>query len=63
MKLSVPNELFFTVFFEKEDVSKRIRDIFEEFYGEMDRAFTKTEPKEIYNSMTQDKYKHEIKWN
>ena len=50
MKLSVPNELFFTVFLGKEDSSKRMRDIFEEFYGEMGKAFTVTDPKEIYNS-------------
>lgn len=63
MRLSVPNELFFTVFFGKENASKRMRDIFEEFYGNIDKAFTNTEPKEIYNSRAQDKYEHEIKWN
>ena len=50
MKISVPNELFFTVFFGKENASKRMRDIFEEFYGDIGKAFTGIEPKTMYNS-------------
>lgn len=41
--------------FGKENASKRMRDIFEEEYGEMGKAFANIEPKEIYNSRAQDK--------
>lgn len=63
MKLRVPNELFFTVFFGKENASKRMRDIFEEFYGNANEAFTDTHPKEIYDSEAQEKYERIVKWN
>ena len=50
MKLSVPNELFFTVFLGKEESSKRMRDIFEEYYGNINQAFTGLDPMSIYDS-------------
>lgn len=49
MKLSVPNELFFTVFLGKENASKRMRDIFEEFYEDTNKAFTRIQPKAMYD--------------
>lgn len=44
MKIWVPNELIFTVLLGKENASKRMRDIFEKYYGEINKAFTGIEP-------------------
>lgn len=50
MKIRAHNELVFTVFFREKNASKRMRDIFKETYGRMDKAFTGIEPKAIYDS-------------
>lgn len=63
MKIRAHNELVFTVFFGKEKASERMRDIFTDVYGEMDRAFTGTLAKEVYGSEKQDNYKNAITWN
>lgn len=63
MRVWVPNELVFTIFFEKEKASERMRDIFTDVYGEMDKAFTGTLPKEVYDSEKQDNYKNTITWD
>lgn len=55
MKLSVPNELFFTVFFGEKYASKRMRDIFEEFYENIDKAFTTVKPEMVYGSNLQER--------
>lgn len=54
MKIRAHNELVFTVFFGKEKASKRMRDIFEEFYGNIDKAFTPVKPKTMYDSKSQE---------
>lgn len=70
MKLSVPNELFFTVFLGKEKSSKRMRDIFEEYYGNIEKTFTRIQPKAMYDGeskehiMYKDKpQENAITWN
>lgn len=70
VKISVPNELFFTVFLGKEKASKHMRDIFEEYYGNINQAFTGLEPRSIYNSKPKEYIVNEnksqrniIKWN
>lgn len=62
MKIRAHNELVFTVFFGKEKASERMRDIFTDIYGEMDRAFTSNKPKIAYDEV-QDNYKNTITWN
>lgn len=62
MKIWIPNELVFTVFFGKGDASERMRDIFEEEYGEIGKAFTSNKPKIAYDEV-QDNYKNTITWN
>ena len=59
MKIWVPNELIFTVLLGKENASKRMRDIFEKYYGDIDRAFTGIEPEVLKNKKTNDS---SIKW-
>lgn len=52
MKIWVPNELILTVLLGKENASKRMRDIFEKYYGEIDKAFTGIEPEVLNNKET-----------
>ena len=54
MKISVPNELFFTVFFGEKNTSKRMRDIFEEFYENIDKAFTVVKPRIMYDGESKE---------
>lgn len=63
MKIWIPNELVFTVFFEKANASERMRDIFEEEYGKIGKAFTSIKPKIAYDAEVQDNYKNTIIWN
>ena len=63
MKVWVPNELIFTAFFNREKSVQYIKDIFKDVYGEMDKAFTGTRPKEVYGDTEQDNYKNTITWN
>lgn len=63
MKVWVPNELIFTAFFNREKSVQYIKDIFKDVYGEMDKAFTDTLPKEVYGDEEQDNYKNIITWN
>lgn len=63
MKVWVPNELIFTAFFNREKSVQYIKDIFKDVYGEMDKAFTGTRPKEVYGDKEQDNYKNTITWN
>lgn len=54
MKIRVPNELVFTVFFGKENASERIKNIFEKVYGDIDKAFKNSNTKVAYDSKTQN---------
>lgn len=58
MKIRVPNELVFTVFFGKENASERIKNIFEKVYGDVDKAFKNSNPKVAYDSKTQNNCKN-----
>lgn len=62
MKVWVPNELIFTAFFNREKSVQYIKDIFKEVYGEMDKAFTGSYPKEVYDGEAQDNYRNTITW-
>lgn len=59
MKIWAPNELVLTVLLGKENASKRMRDIFEKYYGEIDKAFTGIEPEVIPDTRTD---KTSLKW-
>lgn len=50
MKIRTHNELVFTVFFGKEKASERIKNVFEESYDNIDKAFTTVKPKAVYYS-------------
>lgn len=50
MNIRAHNELVFTVFFGKERASKRMRDIFTDVYGDIDKVFTTIKPKAVYYS-------------
>lgn len=60
MKIWVPNELIFTVLLGKENASKRMRDIFEKYYGEIDKAFTGIEPEAMRDKGTNET---SLKWH
>ena len=51
MKIRAHNELVFTVFFGKENASERMREIFTDVYGDINKAFTSTEPNTTYGSI------------
>lgn len=59
MKIWVPNELIFTVLLGKENASKRMRDIFEKYYSEINKAFTGIEPEAMRNKGTNET---NLKW-
>lgn len=63
MKIWIPNELVFTVFFGKVNASERMRDIFEEEYGRIDKAFTNIQPETVYEDNIQNNREHAIAWN
>lgn len=64
MKVWVPNELIFTAFFNREKSVQYIKDIFEEEYGKMDKAFTRIKPKIAYDDEVRNNdYNNAITWN
>lgn len=49
MKIRAHNELVFTVFFGQENASKRMQNVFEETYNGINKAFTRIQPKAMYD--------------
>lgn len=60
MKIWVSNELILTVLLGKENASKRMKGIFEKYYGDIDKAFTGVEPEIISNKGTNE---NSLKWD
>lgn len=48
MKIQIPNELIFTIFFRRDAAVEHLKDIFEEVYGDIDEVFNDKMPEIIY---------------